>query len=62
MVVRSGVVFNASSKFLKGISLGKIFNSTEAEKLHIMFGKFILGVHGQSANYAVMISILFRQC
>ncbi|MEW8547928.1 MAG: hypothetical protein AB2693_30855, partial [Candidatus Thiodiazotropha sp.] len=48
-------VFNpASSKFRNGISLDKIFNNTEAEKLHIKFGKFILGVHRKSVNFAVM--------
>ena len=49
------VVFNpASSKYHNGISLDKMFKSTEAEKLHIKFGTFILGVHRKSANFAVM--------
>ena len=48
-------VFNpVSSKFRNGISLHKIFSNTEAEKLHIKFSKFILGVHRKSANFAVM--------
>ena len=29
-------------------------NNTEAEKLHTRFGKFILGVHRKSANFAAM--------
>ena len=48
-------VFNpVSSKFRNGISLHKIFSNTEAEKLHIKFSIFILGVHRKSANFAVM--------
>ena len=52
-----GVFSPASSKFCNGISLDKILKSTEAEKVHIKFGKFILGIHRKSANFAVMSDI-----
>ena len=49
-----GVLNPASSKYHNVISLNKIFNGTEAEQLHINFGKFILGMHRKNANFAVM--------
>ena len=48
-------IFNpASAKFRNGISLNKIFNNIEPDKLHIKFAKFILGVNRKSTNFAVM--------
>ena len=49
-----GISNHTSSKFRNGISLDKIFNNIEPAKLHITFGKFILGVHCKSAHFAVM--------
>ena len=43
-----------NSKFRNRISLDIVFNNIEPEKLHIKFGKFILGVHRKSANFTVM--------
>lgn len=44
-----------SSKFRNGIdSLDKIYNKLLAEKLHLKFCKFILGVHSKTTNIAAL--------
>ena len=39
------------------ITLDHIFNNLMCEKLHIKFGKFILGVHRKTTNQAVLSEI-----
>ena len=47
--------FNSlSSKFRNDISLDKIYQNTEPDKLHLKFAKFTLEVHKKSSNFAVM--------
>ena len=43
-----------SSKFRNGLSLDKIYQNNDPDKLHIKFAKFTLGVHKKSSNFAVM--------
>ena len=57
-----GTFNSTSSESRNGISLDKIFNNIEPEKRHTKIGKFILGVHRKSANFAVVseLSMLSR--
>jgi hypothetical protein len=49
--------FNTQTSKFKNdrqITLDYIFNNLMCEKLHIKFGKFILGVHRKTTNQAVL--------
>ena len=50
-----------SSKFRNGLSLDKIYQNNDPDKLHMKFAKFTLGVHKKSSNFngALLTAYLF---
>jgi hypothetical protein len=59
MEVKFGAHLIQTAKFKndRQITLDHIFNNLMCEKLHIKFGKFILGVHRKTTNQAVLSEI-----
>ena len=59
MEMKFGAHLIQTAKFKndRQITLDHIFNNLMCEKLHIKFGKFVLGVHRKTTNQTVLSEI-----